>query len=93
MDNQRLAIQLQMVPELVRTFNERNPASAMKQVTNLRTPCKSDDDVNRSKTMFSDVHALLHTVLTVPVTTATAERTISTLRGLKTLKVEYDSQD
>ena len=29
-DTQHLATQLQMVPELVRTFNERNPASAIK---------------------------------------------------------------
>lgn len=34
--------------------------------------------------MFSEVCALLHTVLTVPVTTATAERTFSNLRLLKT---------
>ncbi|MCG8626103.1 MAG: hypothetical protein MJE68_29410, partial [Proteobacteria bacterium] len=70
---QRLAIQLQMVPELVRTFNERNPASSIKQVTNLRTLCEMMNDVNSSKTMFSEVRALLHTVLTVPITTATAE--------------------
>jgi hypothetical protein len=82
-DKQRLEIQLKMVPELVRTFNERNPAST-KQVTNLRTLCAMMNDVNSSKSMFSEVRTLLHTVLTVPVTTSTAERTFSILRRLKT---------
>lgn len=42
------------------------------------------NDVTSSKTMFSEVRTVLHTVLTIPVTTSTAERTFLTLRCLKT---------
>ena len=34
--------------------------------------------------MFNQVNKLLHIVLTIPVTTSTAERSFSTLRRLKT---------
>ena len=37
LDKQRLVIQLRMIPELVRAYNERNPATIIRQVTNLRT--------------------------------------------------------
>ena len=83
-DKQCLQVQLRMLPELMRTYNERNPATTIKQITNLKTLCEVMNDVTSSKTMFSEVYTLLHTVLTVPVTTATAERTFSTLRRLKT---------
>lgn len=36
------------------------------------------------KVMFSEVHQLIRLYLTVPMTSATAERTFSTLRYLKT---------
>ena len=54
-----------MVPELVRAYNEHNPASTIKQVTNLRTLCEMMNDVASSKTTCSKVRTLLHTVLTV----------------------------
>ena len=37
-----------------------------------------------SDSMFSEVHKLLRIYLTVPITSASAERTFSTLRRLKT---------
>ena len=83
-DKQRLAIQLKMLPDLVRTYNERNPVTAIKKVTTLRTLCEIMNDVTSSKTMFSEVLTLLHIVLTIPVTSATAERAFSALRRLKT---------
>ena len=82
LDKQRLVIQLRMI--LVRAYNERNPATIIRQVTNLRTLCEMMNNVTSSKTTFSEVRTLLHTVLTVPVTTSTAERTFSILRRLKT---------
>ena len=45
----RLKIQLQMFHELVRT---KNPAIAVKKVTNLRTLCEVMSDVCSSKTRF-----------------------------------------
>ena len=84
LDKQCLVIQLRMIPELVRAYNERNPSTIIRQVTNLRTLCEMMNNVTSSKTMFSEVCTLLHTVLTIPVTTSTAERTFSILRYLKT---------
>ena len=78
-----LTIQLKMLPDLVRAFNENNPATAIKEVTTLRTLCDIMNGMPSSKVMFSEVFTLLRLVLTIPVTTATAERTFSTLRRLK----------
>ena len=83
-DKQRLAIQLKMLPDLVRNYNERNPVTAIKKVSTLRTLCEIMNDVTSSKTMFSEVLTLLRIVLTIPVTSATAERAFSALRRLKT---------
>ena len=80
-NKQRLVIQLSMLPDLVRTCNERNPAVAIKEVTNIMTLCGVMNDM---KSMFSEVCMLLRILLTIPVTTSTAERTFSTLRCLKT---------
>ena len=79
-----LAIQLKMLPDLVHAFNENNPATAIKEVTTLRTLCHIINGMPSSKAMFTEVFTLLRLVLTIPVTTATAERTFSTLRRLKT---------
>ena len=57
LDLARLQIQLQMLPDLIRTM---------------------------SKGMFSEVLRLIKIFYTIPVTTATAERTFSALRRLKT---------
>ena len=58
-DIERLKIQLQMLPELIRTFNEKNPAIAVK---NLRTLCEVMSDVSSSKNLFCE--GLLHIALT-----------------------------
>ena len=81
---ERLKIQLQMLPELIRTYNEKNLSMSIKKVTNLRTLCELMCDVSSSKSLLCEVFNLLHIALTIPVTSATAERTFSTLRRLKT---------
>ena len=80
-DSRRLVLLFQMLPDLVRTYNDLNPTTAIAKSTNLRSLCEI---ITSSKTMFSEVYTLLHLVLTIPVTTSTAERTFSTLRQLKT---------
>ena len=79
-DIERLRIQLQMLPKLVRTFNEKNSATAIKKVTNLRTLCKVMSNVSSSKNLLCEVFNLLCIALTIPVTSATAERALSALR-------------
>lgn len=83
-DLKQLIPQLRMLPDLLRVYNEKNPQTVIKKVTNLRTLCDVMNDVSCSKVMFSEIFKLLRIVLTIPVTTATAERSFSTLRRLKT---------
>ena len=49
----------------------------------MRTICDAMNQVLSTKDLFSEVHHLLQFFLTVPVTTATSERTFSSLRRVK----------
>lgn len=83
-DIPRLKIQLQMLPDLLRTYNEKNPSTPIKRVTSLRTLCDVICDLSSSRSLLNEVSHLLKIVLTIPVSSATAERTFSCLRRLKT---------
>ena len=76
----RLKAQLKMLPDLVRTYNEQNPATCIKEITKLSTLCQIMNDVCSSKSLFSEIFTLLQVAHTIPVTSATAERTFSALR-------------
>ena len=80
-DIPRLTIQLKMIPDLIKAYNEKHPPIAT--VTNVRTLCEILNSICSSKTIFSQVHELVKALLTVPVTTGTAERIFYALR-LKT---------
>ena len=54
-DNDRLIVQLKMLPDLVRTYNEQNPATRIKEVTKLSTLCQIMNDVCSSKSLFSEI--------------------------------------
>jgi len=84
-DLTRLKVQLQMMPDLIRTRNQL-PTNLVpiKKVTNVRTICDVMNDVSVSKDMLSQVHRLLKIFYTIPVTSSTAERTFSALRRLNT---------
>jgi len=84
-DLTRVKVQLQMMPDLIRTRNQL-PTNLVpiKKVTNVRTICDVMNDVSVSKDMLSQVHRLLKIFYTIPVTSSTAERTFSALRRLKT---------
>ena len=73
-----------MLPDLVRTYNEQNPATYIKEVTKLSILCQIMNDICSSKSLFSEISTLLQIVHTIPVTSATAERTFSKLRRVKT---------
>ena len=78
-DKKHLVTQLQMLPELIRTYNECNPQTAIRTVTSVRALCDVMKSVTVSRSMFNQINKVL---LTIPVTTSTVE--ISTLRRLKT---------
>ncbi len=70
----RLKVQIRMLPDLLKTFNLENPTQVIKSVTSLRTVCDLMNMIGSSKIMFSEIYQLLHILLTIPVTSATAER-------------------
>ena len=84
LDKASLSNQLKMLPQLVHTYNAGNPQTAIREVTGLRTMCDIMNSISVSRTLFNQIDRLLHIILTVPVTTSTAERSFSTLRRLKT---------
>ena len=80
-DLKKLKIQLQMLPDLVRTRNVKVPnCIPIKSITNVRTICDIMNETNISKEMLSEVLKLLKVFYTIPVTTSSVERTFSALR-------------
>ena len=76
LDKTHLVTQLQMLPELIRTYNECNPQTAIRRVTSVRTLCDVMNSCTVSRSMFNQVSKVLHILLTIPVTTSTAERSL-----------------
>ena len=76
-----LMVQLSMLPDVVTTANEEHHMG-IKRVTTVRTVCELFNTCRFPKTMLAEVDHLLHIYLTIPLTSATAERTFSTLRRL-----------
>ena len=71
------------MPELLKAANEEN-STEIKEVTSMGIVCDMMNGTSIGKVMFSEVHQLIRLYLTVRMTSATAERTFSTLRRLKT---------
>ena len=72
-----LQIQLQMLPDLIKTYNQNQHNITIKEVTLITTLCDIMNTISVSKTMLSEVFKLLHIFLTIP------ERTFSTLNYLR----------
>ena len=76
-DCNRLKIQLLMVPDMIKTaFACELP---VKEVTNVRTIAKSMKQSEIYKGMLSEIYKVLKIYFTFPVTSATAERSFSSL--------------
>lgn len=75
-------VQLSMLPDVVTTANKEHHMG-IKRVTSVRTVCDLFNTCSFAKTMLGEVDRLLHIYLTIPFSSATAERTFSTLRRLK----------
>ena len=56
----------------------------LREVTKIESICDALNQWSTNKIMFSEIHKLIQLFLTVPATTATAERSFSTMRRLKT---------
>ena len=81
-DLPRLKTQLMMLPDVLRTVFSGS-AIQLKKVTNVRTIADAFNGNEMVKRMFSEVDKLLRVYLTFPVTSATAERSFSSLRRIK----------
>ena len=79
---ERLQVQLSMLPDLVKSNTLYS--HPLKSVTSICTICDIFNESLVIKNMFSEVHSLLQLYMTIPVTSATAERTFSVLRCMKT---------
>ena len=82
-DLARLKTQLLMLPDAIRTVFSGS-AINIKKVTNVRTIADAFNKSEMVKRMFTEVDKVLQAYLTFPVTSATAERSFSCLRRLKT---------
>ena len=81
-DLDHLKIQLSLVQDMIKTAtSESIPVT---KVTNVRTTAEAMNTSDIYKTMLSEVNKLLQLYFTFPVTTATAERSFSSLRRIKT---------
>ena len=74
----RLAVQLAMLPDLLKTTNELHQMG-IKRVTSINTICEVMNTCKFAKNMLSEVDHLLRVYLTIPMSSATAERTFSSL--------------
>ena len=93
MDILQLSAQLHMLPDLLLAYNDKNPQTVIKKVTNLRTVCEIFNDITYSKTMFSEVFKLLRLTLTIPVTTATAEKILFYFTPFEDIFTFYNESD
>ena len=81
-DINKLKIQLSLLPDVLKTSNEEHKMG-IKKVTKVKTICEMFNVCKFPKTMLSEVDKVLRLNLTLPLTSASAERCFSGLRRLK----------
>ena len=80
-DIQRLKAEVHMIFKSVINTNQMK----IKQITKISTICETLNSYNVGKQMFREFDKLIKLYLTISVTTASTERTFSTLNRLKTV--------
>jgi len=82
-DDFDFAVLQKQLPLLVDVIKQGTPL--VKKVTSVRTICEAMNTQSRVyKTMLSEIHKLLRLYLTIPITSATSERTFSALKHVLT---------
>ena len=82
LDIPKLKAQLSLLPDVLKTGNI-DYKMGIKKVTTINTVCQLFETCKFPKTMLEEVHKVLQLYLTIPLSSATAERAFSTLRRLK----------
>ena len=80
---QKAELQLRMLPDLIKGYRVSQGLTKL-TVTRISMIADIMVTVPMAKEMFSEIDKLLRLYLTIPVTTATAERSFSSLRRIKT---------
>ena len=80
---ERLEIQLKMLPDLIADMRSSGEVPGLKRISSVRSLANIMKQ-GSGAVMFSEVRMLIKLFLTIPVTTASAERSFSALRRLKT---------
>ena len=80
-DIPKLKAQLSLLPDVLKTGN--NYEIGIRKVTAVSTVCHLFNVCKFPKTMLEEVHKILKLYLTIPLSSATAERAFSSLRRLK----------
>ena len=81
-DQDRLKSQISLVCDMIKTAF--SGIVAVTKITNVRTIAEAMNKSDIYKTMLNEIDKLLKLYFTFPVTTATAERSFSSLRRIKT---------
>ena len=81
-DFEKLKLHLQMLPDAIKAVSF--DGIQIREVTKIQTICDVLNQQPSIKAMLSEVHKLILLYLTIPVTTATAERSFSALKRIKT---------
>ena len=87
-DMESLYLQLQMLPDAIKTSTTK-----IKEVTKVHTICDVLNDQPGIKNLLIEVHKLLRIYYTIPVTTASAERSFSALKRIKTYCRPYTTNE
>ena len=78
-DMQKLSLQLQILPDAI-----RSNAKDLQEVTQVQSICDVLNEQPGIKKLLTEVHKLIKIYYTIPVTTASAERSFSALKRIKT---------
>ena len=78
-DFSELQKQLPLLPDVI-----KHGTPLVKRVTSIRTICEAMNTQTVYNTMFSEIHNVLRLYLTIPITSATSERTFSALKHVVT---------
>ena len=92
-DIDRLILQLKLLPDLLRTYNEQSPNARIKEIIKLSTLCQIMNNICSSKGLFNEFFTLIKIAHTIPVILATAECTFSALRKVKSYLRSTMSQE
>ncbi|CAF2205024.1 unnamed protein product [Rotaria magnacalcarata] len=82
-DVEKLKVEALMIVDFFQSVIKTNQMN-VKQITKISTNCEIFNSCEVGKEMFKEYHKLIKLYLIIPVRTATAERTFSTLNRLKT---------